>query len=245
MSCLFPEVIMTRSWQQDPTEIPSRIEIFLGAPGQEPVLCSVQHLTIHGATVLIGRDDAPWLSIGGAVELFITDIPTGTSVVVPGITEIRNDKDLYRSYRVRFTDAEAVEGLLHPGLVQIFDRREAFRARPENAKPIEVTVLPPANSGTPMLRTDLVDLSSTGLAIDVPVDFETEMILFEYVDLSFTADGELFELVGYIRHRSWKEEDRVRYGIEFSTRSEALEAKQERLSAWVLRRQLTLKKTAA
>jgi len=51
--------------------------------------------------------------------------------------------------------------------------------------------------------------------------------------------------VGFIRHRSWKEADRVRYGLEFNAQSEGLERVQQRISTWVLRRQLGLKKAAA
>jgi len=236
---------MSRPWQEDPTEIPDRIEIFLAVPGEEPSLCTVEHLTIHGASVTMPRESALQLGIGGSVELLITDIPTGTSVVIPAVTERRGDEDSARTYRVRFTDANAVAGLLHPELVRLFDRREAFRARPDRKKPIQVTIEPPPGCGAPVLMTDLVDLSTTGVALDVPVDFESEMILFDFLKLSFDLGEGQVSFVGFIRHRSWKEVDCVRYGIEFSERTEDLAGKRERVSTWVLRRQLSLKKSAA
>jgi len=236
---------MSRPWQQDPTEIPNRIEIFLAVPNEEPSLCSVDHLTIHGATVTMPRDSALQLGIGGTVELLITDIPTGTSVVIPAVTERRGDDGTSRTYRVRFTDENSVAGLLHPELVKLFDRREAFRARPDPKAPIQVTMEPPEGCGAPVLMTDLVDLSTTGMALDVPVDFETEMILFDYINLSFDVGEGRVEFVGFIRHRSWKESDCVRYGIEFSTRTSQLSKKRDQVSKWVIRRQLSLKRSAA
>jgi hypothetical protein len=236
---------MSRPWQQDPTEIPNRIEIFLAVPGKEPSLCTVDQLTIHGASVTMPKESAIQLGIGGAVELLITDIPTGTSVVIPAATERRGDKDDSRTYRVRFTDANAVAGLLHPELVRLFDRRESYRALPDAKKPIQVTIQPPPGCSADVLMTNLVDLSTTGLALDVPVDFESEMILFDFLSFSLDLGQGQEEFVGFIRHRSWKEVDSVRYGIEFSARTEDLESKRDRVSTWVLRRQLTLKRSAA
>jgi hypothetical protein len=236
---------MSRPWQQDPTEIPNRIEIFLAVSGSEPSLCTVDQLTVHGASVTMPKESAIQLGVGGSVELLITDIPTGTSVVIPAVTERRGDKENSRTYRVRFTDANAVSGLLHPELVRLFDRRESFRALPDVKKPVQVTIQPPPGCSAPILMTNLVDLSTTGLALDVPVDFESEMILFDFVTLTLELGHGEEEFVGFIRHRSWKEVDSVRYGIEFSARTVDLEMKRDRVSTWVLKRQLSLKRSAA
>ncbi len=236
---------MANTWKDDPTEIPSRIEISIAVPGGKPVVCAVNNMTVHGAHVHISAEEAPALRVGGRAELLITDAPSGTSVVIPAVADVRDDRGQIRSYRVRFTDADAVAGLLHPGLVGIFDRREAFRARPAANKPLDIIVEPPEGCSVPPLLTDVVDLSTTGIAVDVPVEFESEMILFDHVNVTFKLAGHELVIRGFIRHRSWKESDRVRYGVEFDVTSEKFEFSQECISTWVLTRQIALRKSAA
>lgn len=231
---------MTAASSVDPLEVPSRFDLLLAEPGQPPVSCTLESITSEGATVSTPADKAPPIGVAQPAELWISDTPTQTSVVVPSVASSRHSADGVCRYVLQFTDAGAVEALLHRDLVHLFDRRQAFRAAPANGQTIEVTVEPPPEAEVPPVRSTLVDVSTTGLAFDVPVGFETEMILFDYLTLHFSLPGSTWPnvMVAEIRNRAWTDPTRVRYGVEFcKDRTIQYDLQAQKITEYVLNRQ--------
>ena len=155
----------------------------------------------------------------------------------------RTDDSGVTSFSLQCTDPGSVQALLHRDLMHLFDRRQAFRAVPDGADKIHVTIEPPPEAEVPPVRTTLVDISTTGLAFDVPVGFETEMILFDHVTLHFLLPGCTWPnvVVAKIRNRSWSNPNFVRYGVEFSgKRSIRWDLQNDQITTYVINRQIKM-----
>ena len=231
---------MSSATSLDTVEVSERFTLLIGAPESKPVACTLDKITAEGANVDIPTTLAPALGVSKPAELWISDSNTGTSVVVPAVNTRRQDDDGNTRFTLQFIDPGAVKALLHKDLLRLFDRRQAFRAVPPEGQKIEVTVEPPPEAEVPPVRTVLVDVSTTGLAFDVPVGFESEMILFDYVTLHFLLPGCTWPnvVVAEIRNRSWKNPTRVRYGVEFDqVRTIGWDLQSDQITQFVIERQ--------
>ncbi|MCP4228250.1 MAG: PilZ domain-containing protein, partial [Actinomycetia bacterium] len=103
-----------------------------------------------------------------------------------------------------------------PVLAKLFSGRQTFRATPRILQPIIVEVVPPADAYVSAITVEMLDVSTTGLALLVPFDFEEEMAGYDVlmVTLALPGGGKPMEMAGIIRNRH-AEPDGVRYGIEF------------------------------
>lgn len=224
----------------EPIDVADRFTLLIGAPDIDPVACTLDAIHAEGASVDLPTTLAPPIGVSRPSELWISDTETGTSVVVPAVTSQRKDSEGTTRFFLQFIDPGAVKALLHRDLLRLFDRRQAFRAVPPNGQVIEVTVEPPPEAEVPPVRTILVDVSTTGLAFDVPVGFESEMILFDTLTLHFLLPGCTWPnvVVADIRNRSWKNPTRVRYGVEFDPhRTIRWDLQAEQITGYVVERQ--------
>jgi len=232
---------MTQAVPEDVMEVPTRFSLFLAKPGTSPVPATLEKITAEGAMVIIPKDSPKLeIALSNPIELWISDGPSGASVVVPAVAAARDDADGKSVFTLEFTDPGAVESLLNKDLVKLFDRRQAFRAIPTDGKSIALTVEAPEDAGVPPVHTWLVDISTTGLAFDVPVGFESEMILFDEVTLHFLLPGSTWPqvLVGVIRNRSWANPNRVRYGVQFNAdKTIRYDLQNEQITDYVIARQ--------
>ena len=231
---------MTSAPSDPPVDVSDRFTLLVGAPESEPVACTLEEITAEGARIELPATLAPAIGVSRPAELWISDEESGTSVVVPAVNTQRKDSEGKVEFYLQFTDPGAVKALLHRDLLRLFDRRQAFRAVPTEGQIVEVTVEPPPEAEVPPVRTTLVDISTTGLAFDVPVGFEAEMILFDYVTLHFLLPGCTWPnvVVAEIRNRSWNNPTRVRYGVEFnSERTIRWDLQAEQIMSYVVERQ--------
>ncbi|NCG18743.1 MAG: hypothetical protein GWP91_07000 [Rhodobacterales bacterium] len=225
----------------DSIEVPNRFRLLLATPGGEPVACKLEEITPESVQVSLSSSTAPAIGMSRPAELWISDSPSGTSVVVPAVACNRNEANDKCVYTLQFVDPGAVDALLHRDLVRLFDRRQAFRAVPREGNIIDVTVEPPEDANLEPLRTTIVDVSTTGLAFDVPVEFEAEMIVFDHLTVHFLLPGSTWPnvFVCLIRNRSWKNPNFVRYGIEFEeARTIQFKTQKDHVIEYVLKRRV-------
>ena len=116
----------------DSIEVPNRFRLLLATPGGEPVACKLEEITPESVKISLSSSTAPAIGMSRPAELWISDSPSGTSVVVPAVACNRNEANGKCVYTLQFVDPGAVDALLHRDLVRLFDRRQAFRAVPRS-----------------------------------------------------------------------------------------------------------------
>ena len=201
---------------QKPVEPRRDIHVFVYAAGTERILCRLERLTIMGAEVILADESPTVFPVGGEVNLRFNESKSGANLkVVCRVTDRKTTTGL-QIYGVRFRDPKRIRSLLRPVLAKLFSGRQSFRATPRIAQPIMVDIEPPTEAYVSTINVPMVDLSTDGMALLVPFDFEEEMAGFDVVRVAFNLPkGEYrIEMACIIRNRH-AEPDGVRYGLQF------------------------------
>ncbi len=224
--------------QNHPVE-PADIRVFVSAAGTDRILCRLERLTILGAQIILEEDDHAAFPVGGDVDLRFSEAESGAKLVVPSRVAARKTEKGNQIYDLEFLDPQRIRALLRPVLAKLFSKRQAFRATPRPLQPIRVTIEPPQAAYVSTIRAPMLDVSTTGLAVLVPMDFEEEMATYDVVRVRFTLPMTTvsIEMAGIIRNRHLEDEG-VSYGIEFYRKgTEKFERKLARIIDFVIARQ--------
>lgn len=189
----------------------------MSAPGQDAMPGVVVDVTVEGAGVRFPLSTAPTVAMGAEVELEFGSRRERVLTVAARV-RFRREEESYRRYGLEFIDRELVERQLPPALARLFNRRGAFRVRPEDGQVIEITLEGFLDSGGVERTTvALVDLSVTGMAVTVPHEFEEKFAGNVDVRVSFELPGynDLLNLGATIHYRKLLD-DGVHYGIGFN-----------------------------
>ena len=123
----------------------------------------------------------------------------------------------------------------------MFNRRASFRVVPSRSEaPLSVQLLAPPELHVPLQVGTMVDVSTGGMAVDVPLAFEEDLAGRETVECLFRlpGQGQPSTASGRIQHRTLRADGTVRYGIQFqNTDDSAFRPTHEALLGYVIRRQ--------
>ena len=158
---------------------------------------------------------------------------------MPAFVRFRREEETVRRYGLEFLERDIVEQQLPPALARLFNRRGAFRVRPDPAAPISVTLEGFLSKGSVERTTvDLVDLSVTGMAVTVGTEFEKAFAGNVDVRVSLELPGYPDDInLGAVIHYRKLLGDGVHYGIGFDPERTANFARQRRaIMDYVVRR---------
>jgi hypothetical protein len=214
------------------------LEVTLSSEGRTIAPGVVVDVTADGAGIRFGLAAAPNIAIGQQVELEFAS-QQQKILTVPAFVRFRREEETHRRYGLEFLDRELVEKQLPPALARLFNRRGAFRVRPDPTRPIAVTLEGFVTHGSVERTTvDLVDLSVTGMAVTVGPDFEKAFSGNVDVRVSMEVPGYPDDInLGAVIHYRKLLDDGVHYGIGFDPGRTANFAKQRRaIMDYVVRR---------
>jgi hypothetical protein len=178
-------------------------------------------LTSRGARLLQDAAETVPAPVGGDVTLWLCDGQTGVELPIAARLVSRRDEADSRILGVDFVDLRSVGGLLHPVLGRVMNRRTAFRVTPSaDRTPILVTLAAPPELDLPLEVGVMIDISTGGLAIDVPLSFEAGLGGFDGLECLFRLPGVESSVSASARivHRTLRGH-RVRYGVQFTAAS--------------------------
>jgi hypothetical protein len=200
-------------------------------------------LTSRGARLRQDGAHPVPVPVGGDVTVWLCDGQTGVELPIAARLVSRREEGEERILGVDFVDLRSVGGLLHPVLGRVMNRRSAFRVTPSGDRPpILVTLASPPELDLPLEMGVLIDISTGGLAVDVPLAYEAGLGGFDRLECLFRLPGIDTSLSASARivHRTLRGQQ-VRYGVQFSAAdSPTFEATHDRILDYVIRRQQQL-----
>ena len=214
------------------------LEVTLSSGGQTLAPGIVVDVTVDGAGVRFPLATAPNIAIGEKVDLEFAS-QQQKILAVSAFVRFRREEETVRRYGLEFLDRELVEKQLPPALARLFNRRGAFRVRPDPAAPVSVTLEGFVSKGSVERTTvPLVDLSVTGMAVTVGTDFEKAFSGNVDVRVSMELPGYPDDInLGAVIHYRKLLGDGVHYGIGFDPERTANFARQRRaIMDYVVRR---------
>lgn len=223
-----------------PADDEDPLEVFVSqADGGRRTEAALVNLAVGGALVRVAAGSELRVPVGGVLMAWLVDRRSGIEVPMEARLVHRREEAAVRTLGLEFLDRKAAEGLLTPSLARMFNRRSAFRVRPDPHELIRVTLQGPALARLPLADAVLVDLSTGGLSTDVPVGFEAGMADHDEVECLFLPPGTQMpvSVPSRVRHRTLRG-DRVRYGVMFADPdAPAFQRTFDAILAYVLRRQ--------
>jgi c-di-GMP-binding flagellar brake protein YcgR len=217
-------------------------EIFLsGMAGEWKVPAELVNLTAGGAQLKVSVEHDFPAAVARSLTVWLCDRGSGIELPIEAKLVHRREEGENRVLGVSFLDLRTLGGLLHPMLGKIFNRRAALRVTPSRLQGrIGVTVVAPPSTNLPIEEAQLVDISTGGLAMDVPLSFEEGLAGQETVDVLFRlpAAGPALGAAARIVHRTLRNEGVVRYGVQFlHTEEETFKPTRDAILGYVIRRQ--------
>jgi c-di-GMP-binding flagellar brake protein YcgR len=212
--------------------------VTLSSEGQTLAPGIVVDVTAEGAGVRFALGTAPNIAIGQRVELEFAS-QQQKILTVPAFVRFRREEETVRRYGLEFLDRELVETQLPPALARLFNRRGAFRVRPDPARPIAVTLEGFVTHGSVERTTvDVIDLSVTGMAVTVDSRFEQAFTGNVELRVSMEVPGYPDDLnLGAVIHYRKLAREGVHYGIGFDpSRTANFEKQRRAIMDYVVRR---------
>lgn len=207
------------------------------------VAATLEDLRSEGCVLRVSGDQPVPVPIGASVTLWLVEEESGIQLPLESRTarHVRDEKG--HVLELTFTDLRTVGGLLQPLVARRFNRRSAFRVKPGRYEgPFPVTLVPPPDVDVPLTTGTLIDVSTRGLAVDMPRAFEGIMAGRDRVEALFrlpTSQGSLVAN-GRIAHRTMRGEV-VRYGLQFlNVETPEFQRTHDTILAYVIRRQREL-----
>lgn len=182
----------------------------------------------------------PTLVVGEEVTLYLGLSEAERPLELSARVMNRTDEGELRRYGFEFTDREQLECQLSPVLHRLFNRRHAYRIEPDPDSPIEVMLI--CASPTLQVRARLVDISTNGMAFDVPLDAESALAAVDRLVacVGLPGGGQPPRLGILTRNRSLLG-NQVRHGVEFDLkRTQDAQRQQDAVARYVMDRQRTL-----
>jgi c-di-GMP-binding flagellar brake protein YcgR len=217
-------------------------EIFLsGLAGEWKVPAELVNLTAGGAQLRVSVEHQFPAAVARSLTVWLCDRGSGIELPIEAKLVHRREEGANRVLGVSFLDLRTLGGLLHPMLGKIFNRRAALRVSPSRLEGrIGITVVAPPSTSLPQEEGLLIDLSTGGLAMDVPLTFEEGLAGQDTVDVHFrlpATPGPL-STAARIVHRTLRNDGVVRYGVQFlHTEEESFKSTRDAILGYVIRRQ--------
>ena len=158
------------------------------------------------------------------------------------VRDSKRDRDTLL-YQFQFIDTTALLRDMDPTLMSYFNRRQAFRVRPDPLDPLEVTIAWDDLSTSGLI----MDISTRGVALVVDRSTARKLENEDQISLTFKLPGDeaMLKIAGKPAHLVPVQKD-VRYGILFLWKETAEAGQKERLiSRYVMQRQMALAKPRA
>lgn len=218
------------------------VEIFLSAmDGDWRVPADLGNISAGGAQVKVPVEEPLLASVGKTLTLWLIDHASGIELPIEARLVHRGEQGAIRVLGLEFVDLRTVGSLLHPVIGKMFNRRGAFRVVSSKAEgPLPITLLAPPDLNVPLQVGAMVDVSTGGMAVDVPLAFEDSLSGRETVECLFRlpAQPQSSAASGRILHRTLRADNTVRYGIQFqNTDDTAFRRTHDALLGYVIRRQ--------
>ncbi|MCA9493816.1 MAG: PilZ domain-containing protein [Myxococcales bacterium] len=221
-----------------------QVRAWLHLPGQRfRMEVELGDLTVHGCSVRLQNESPLHLGVGEELEIGLAHRQLVHEIKLRAMLTARREDIARRHLHLRFLDQDAANGLTHPELARLFNRRTALRVQPPSDTPIAVKVFPPRESGAVFELAPLVDVSTGGLAIDVSIAFERGLRNQDQIEVLFRLphSEQALSAVARVRHRCLRPDGRVRYGLMFlAVDTLAFRPTYEAILAYVVERQQQL-----
>jgi c-di-GMP-binding flagellar brake protein YcgR len=175
--------------------------------------------------------------VGQEVELTLTFARPKKALLLSARVARRIDEGESRRYGFQFTDRQQLEQQLRPTLYRLFNRRASYRVRPAPDHPVEVT-LECFPGGTPV-QAQLIDISTGGMALRVPLEAESALADSDRVRVSASLPDcpQRLDLSAIICSRSLAGAE-IRYGVKFDLqRTDSSQCQQDAILNFVMARQ--------
>jgi len=216
----------------------SSIEVRILAEGGKSIVARVHTVSSGGIGVHLPSELASFLFVSQKVQVEFGGGPIVKPLTVRAIVKHHlPEKGLHR-YGLEFVDRQSFdEELLNRALHGLFNRRGAYRVRPESGAKIPVLLQsqPQGVRGSGIMA----DISVTGIGLVVTPDVEAQFRGIDRFILSFRLPGilEAVTLDGILRYRTL-DKDEVRCGLVFDPRrSDQFRRQEAAILEYVMRRQ--------
>lgn len=197
------------------------------APGR------VLDTSASGTRIRFKRRDCPKLEVGLSVEIRFFQAGVSKHLTARALVHNETEEDGDRVFGFRFVELEEFYPQLTPKLWELFNRRVAYRARPDRLLEVDV------ECGEHRFRAPLFDLAAMGMGLEIPPelasrlsDFETLRATLELpgVDTPAAVEGDIVHRTPFgLSHR---------HGVAFAPeRTTVFLDQQARILEWVLERE--------
>lgn len=203
----------------------------------EPVDLSLDGIGVRFASPGAQGVQSPVIAVGEEVGLSLMLPPHQRPLQSNAKVVSRTEGESHRRYGFQFTDRDQFQAQLSPALYGLFNRREAYRVRPDPQNPIEVGL--EGLGGDVRFRAQLLDISVKGMAVAVPMEAEAALAGSDRIRVSASLPDVAGTLswVAVIRDRMLVR-DRIHYGVEFELEQAAASPGQrDAVMAFVMKRQ--------
>ena len=205
--------------------------VVLEARGREFAARAV-HVSVTEAELSFERAPLPALPVGELAALRFRAPRLRRPVVVRARVVWRVEGDRTREYGFEL-DQSTADDRASAALFELFNRRRDYRVHwaAEDRFGILMTALGPERSQSPAW---LKNLSASGVGVLASPNTDVAFAAVERVQTSFLIPqtNEPITLVARIRHRR-RDQDQLRYGLEFDAGSASFERQRERIVAYV------------
>jgi hypothetical protein len=216
-------------------------EFSLMLPGRIRLAGKMVDVSLRGAAISFPCDKCPVFEPEERVRLRLGMKASGDAIMLDAWARDSSEDQNTRLYQFEFVDTTVLLRDLDPTLMDYFNRREAFRVRPDSLDPVDVTI----TKDDITISGPIMDISITGVALHVDRSAERELEGKDDVSLTIRLpdDNTRMEIIGKPAHVV-RVERGARYGISFLWKETENAGLKERLiSRYVMHRQMALSKT--
>ncbi len=216
----------------------SVLQVGLVAAGGVSIVGRIADISVRGVSLVLSAHRGPQeggraLRMGEEVQLRFPSTLLNKPLTASARVKDRTEEGDSLRYGFEFTDPAQFEYRLWPALRRLFNRRQAFRVAPHHELPVEIT------PGAARAVFPLLDISTRGLAVRVPIEAEPALRATDRIRLSFGLPGRqpTVDVDGIVRSRVLLPGADVRYGAEFDLqRTSNPDAVQSAIGEYVMQR---------
>ena len=237
---LFKKERRKRNQTGPESDVPFEFNLMLS--GRRELPGTLVDVSLGGAAISFPQDRCPIFEKDERVRLSLRKKQSEESIMLDSLVRDGKTDQGTRLYQFQFIDTSILLRDLDPTLMSYFNRREAFRVRPDPLDPIDVTIV----SDEITVNGLIMDISITGIALAMDRSSARKLEYKEEITLTFMLpdhEGGMLTIIGKPAHFVPLEND-VRYGISFLWKETGETGQKERLiSRYVMQRQMALSKS--
>jgi len=223
-----------KQWSEPDPGAPYSFSLLL--PGQKKVTGELAGVDMSHAAMSFPVRECPNLERDERIRLSLTLVESRKTLDMDALVKgSRSSKDRVL-YQFKLIDTDRLLREQDPVLTGLFNRRGAFRVKPDPQDPISVDLIRNIHSG----KGSMIDISTLGVALRVLPSSAPWHRYADQVSISFTlpGSGDTFRLDGRIARVSPLEKGTV-LGVEFDRdKTKRIRPQEQSISRYVLQRQL-------